>query len=428
LDQTVSEATIGQQLAQPARRLARAANSTTATVTGFAALALLAAFAPILVAAHQLTLSNFGTPFLIEAPYVVVGLIVARRQPSNPIGWLLLLIGSATALSGDCGYYAWTVYGRGHHGLPLGPIALLLGNSTSLFALLGLPMVVLLFPDGRVPSGHWRWVVLGYCVIGAIGVAGQFAFAASALLGHHVNAATVSPGGGSIVVNQPSATRWLSRIDFPAVVAFVLLVLASVAHQVRSWRRSSGVRRQQLKSLMAGGIVCVLALLALGSGTANGNSSDLVEEIWSQVPWIAFAALPISISVAVLRYRLYEVDRLISRTLSYALLTGLLVGTFVGLVALTTDTFALSGRVGVAASTLIAAALFNPLRIRIQRVVDRRFNRARYNAEATVAAFTARLRDAVEIDAIRADLLDAVNRAVQPTHAAIWIKEEAANR
>jgi hypothetical protein len=126
--------------------------------------------------------------------------------------------------------------------------------------------------------------------------------------------------------------------------------------------------------------------------------------------------------VGILRYRLYEIDRLVSRTLAYAILTALLVGTFIGLVALSTNTLAISGRVGVAASTLAAAALFNPLRIRIQRLVDRRFNRAHYDAEATVAAFTARLRDAVEIDAIRADLLDAVNRAVQPTHASVWIR------
>jgi hypothetical protein len=132
--------------------------------------------------------------------------------------------------------------------------------------------------------------------------------------------------------------------------------------------------------------------------------------------------------VGILKYRLYEIDRLISRTLSYALLTALLVGTFIGLVALTTDTLDLSGRVGVAASTLVAAALFNPLRLRIQRLVDRRFNRAHYDAEATVAAFTARLRDAVEIDAVRADLLDAVNRAVQPTQASVWIRQEVVKR
>ena len=125
-----------------------------------------------------------------------------------------------------------------------------------------------------------------------------------------------------------------------------------------------------------------------------------------------WAALPVEDRRGHPQYRLYEIDRLISRTLSYAILTALLVGTFIGLIALTTNTLALSGRVGVAASTLAAAALFNPLRMRIQHLVDRRFNRARYDAEATVAAFTARLRDAVEIDAIRADLLEAVNRAV----------------
>ena len=162
----------------------------------------------------------------------------------------------------------------------------------------------------------------------------------------------------------------------------------------------------------------------------------LTSIIWSSAPAfvgnvllpIALIALPVSIGVGILSYRLYEIDRLVSRTLSYAILTALLVGTFVGLVALSTDTLALSGRVGVAASTLAAAALFNPLRMRIQRLVDRRFNRARYDAEATVAAFTARLRDAVEIDAIRADLLDAVNRAVQPTHASVWIKRHARGR
>ena len=152
--------------------------------------------------------------------------------------------------------------------------------------------------------------------------------------------------------------------------------------------------------------------------------------LWSSAPGvvnavlfpIALSALPLAMGVGILRYRLYDIDRLVSRTLSYALLTALLVGTFVGLVALTTNTLALSGRVGVAASTLVAAALFSPLRIRLQRVVDRRFNRAHYDAEATVAAFNARLRDAVEIDAIRTDLLDAVTRAVQPTHASVWIK------
>src|SRR6202035_1159289 len=216
-------------------------------------------------------------------------------------------------------------------------------------------------------------------------------------------------------------TAWLSSVGAPFLGATALLILAAVAHQIISYRRSVGVGRQQLKSLMAGGAVCVLAVGIFASGTAHAGSSGAAQA-WAQVPWIAFAPLPIRIVAAILRYRLYEIDRLVTRTLSYAILTALLVGTFIGLIALTTNALALSGRVGVAASTLVAAALFNPLRVRIQRLVDRRFNRARYDAEATVAAFTARLRDAGEIDAIRGDLLDVVNRAVQPTHASVWIR------
>jgi hypothetical protein len=133
-------------------------------------------------------------------------------------------------------------------------------------------------------------------------------------------------------------------------------------------------------------------------------------------------ALPVAIGVGILKYRLYEIDRLISRTLSYAILTGLLVGVFIGIVVLATDVLPFSSPVAVAASTLAAAALFNPLRLRIQRLVDRRFNRARYDAEAIVGAFTLRLRDAVDLDTVRGELLQAVTRAVQPAHASVWIR------
>jgi hypothetical protein len=388
--------------------------------------ALIAAFAPVLVLAQRFGLSHFGTPFVIEVPFAAVGFLVARRQPRNPIGWLLLIGCGAAVLSSDAGYYAWAVYSLGHGGLPLGWLAVLLGQ-TGQVAVAALPLVILLFPDGRLPSPRWKWAVVAYLGLGAIALAGGLALAASALIGHRVNAQTLSPGGGSLVVNQPASTAWLLTVGVPFLAAAGLLVLVSVVHQVNSYRRSVGVRRQQLKSLMGGGVVCALAVVVFVSGTANGGSS-LAAQVWSQVPWIAFSALPISISVAILKYRLYEVDRLISRTLSYAILTALLVGTFIGLIALTTNTFALSGRVGVAASTLAAAALFNPLRIRVQRLVDRRFNRAHYDAEATVAAFRTRLRDAVELDAIRADLLDAVNRAVQPTHASVWIKPHTSGR
>jgi len=132
--------------------------------------------------------------------------------------------------------------------------------------------------------------------------------------------------------------------------------------------------------------------------------------------------LPISIGVGVLKYRLYEIDRLVSRTLSYAIVTGLLVGVYVAMIALTTRLIPLSSSVGVAASTLAAVGLFTPVRRRVQHRVDRRFNRASYDAEAMVGSFTSRLRDAVNLDAVRGDLLGAVNAAVEPSHLSLWIR------
>jgi hypothetical protein len=180
---------------------------------------------------------------------------------------------------------------------------------------------------------------------------------------------------------------------------------------VTAFRWARGEQRQRLKWLI--------------SGVAISLPTGIISAVGLGGSWLVsagIAAFPISISVGILRYRLYEIDRLISRTLSYAILTALLAGTFIGLIALTTDTLALSGRVGVAASTLAAAALFNPLRIRVQRLVDRRFNRARYDADAIVAAFSAALRDAVDLDTVRAELLAAVQHAVQPSSASIWIR------
>jgi hypothetical protein len=125
--------------------------------------------------------------------------------------------------------------------------------------------------------------------------------------------------------------------------------------------------------------------------------------------------------VAILKYRLYEIDRIISRTLAYAIVTGLLVGVYAGLVLLATQVFRVHTPAAVAASTLAAAALFNPVRRRVQRMVDRRFNRARYDADKTVAAFAARLKDAVDLDSVRADLASVVTKALEPAHVSVWI-------
>jgi len=387
-----------------------------ATATAIGALALLGPFAALALAILIDRQSSGSTTAIAAYPlfgltFAAVGIVVARRQTRNPVGWLLLATSLAMTVGTLAPEYAYLDYTDNHGGLPFGPVAVLFSQAW-VYAFMLLPLIVVLFPAGRLGS-RWRWPLRLYLAAIVVYVAGTFNVAIVALSLRM----PVDKGGNLAGSGDPhGSAAWFGPVEDAITLGFGVFCVAAVVYQVVSFRRSQNDERQQLKWLGAGGATAIVVLFTT--------------MIWSSAPAfvgdvllpIALTALPISIGVGILRFRLYEIDRLVSRTLAYALLTGLLVGTFIGLVALTTDTLALSGRVGVAASTLVAAALFNPLRVRIQRLVDRRFNRARYDAEATVAAFTARLRDAVEIDAIRTDLLDAVNRAVQPTHASIWIK------
>jgi hypothetical protein len=198
------------------------------------------------------------------------------------------------------------------------------------------------------------------------------------------------------------------------------MVAAWLIGQLIGYRRLTGDARAQQKWVISGAVISFLAVTTNVlpypfSTTGNGVTVSYF------VSW-ALAALPVAMGIGILKYRLYEIDRIVSRTLSYAILTLLLVGTFLGLVAVTTHLLPFSSNVGVAASTLAAAALFNPLRVRVQRAVDRRFNRARYDAEATVNEFSARLRDAVDLDAVQAELLATVQGAVEPAHVSVWIR------
>jgi hypothetical protein len=198
-----------------------------------------------------------------------------------------------------------------------------------------------------------------------------------------------------------------------ALVGYLPFFVAAAVRQLIRYRRSTGTDRQQLKWLMSGGAVAVIGLLV--AATAS-NSSPL------SALFVAIVALPLSMGVAILKYRLYEIDKLISRTISYLLVTGLLVGVFAAIVLLTTRVLPFSSPIGVAASTLTAAALFNPLRRRVQHLIDRRFNRARYDAEAILAGFSGRLRQTVDLMTIQQDLLEAVNLSLTPGHASLWIK------
>jgi hypothetical protein len=194
-----------------------------------------------------------------------------------------------------------------------------------------------------------------------------------------------------------------------------------VTRQVLSWRRATGERRAQLKWLMAGSVATVIGL----AGTFLLQSfTGLLGALDNAMLGLGIFSLPVCITFAISKYHLYDIDRIISRTLAYAIVTGVLVGLYAALVLLATRLLSFQTPVAVAASTLVAAALFNPLRHRVQLRVDRRFNRTRYDADQMVAAFAARLKDTVDLESVRDDLAVAVHQALVPAHISVWIKQD----
>jgi hypothetical protein len=250
-----------------------------------------------------------------------------------------------------------------------------------------------------------------------------YAVAIRAIAGHDIH---VIPGGDLQAVDYPSGgSAWLSTVEAVVLPVLVVFWALFVFRQVLAWRQAGGERRQQLKWLMAGTAVTIVctALVAVVD-TLDTNLGPALT-FASDVAVVGNAALPVGMGVAILKYRLYDIDRIISRTLAYAIVTGLLVGVYAGLVLLATEVFKFHSTVAVAASTLVAAALFNPVRRRVQRAVDRRFNRTRYDADRMVAAFAARLQDAVDLDSAREDLATVVYRALEPAHLSVWINQDS---
>jgi hypothetical protein len=389
----------------------RLASPVTAAVLGVVVLVLVAALAPLSILARQSALINGGQT-LIVIPFAVVGFVVAMRRPGNPIGWLSMAIAACFMFSTDSGFYAVLVYRQGHH-LPLGPVALVLYEFW-FPAIAALTLVILLFPDGWLPPGFWRAVAWAAGTVLTVFTITLTVATVTAIDGHHVR---LDAFDGLAAIDNP--TGWFAVAERIFLLFSLAVLVGSVARQLLNWRRSPGERRQQLKWLASGlavGVTCLIVSLVTGGSTAPGVV------LVSNIVTVGVAALPVSIGVAILKYRLYEIDRLISRTLAYAVVTGLLVGVYAGLVLLATRVLSFSSPVAVAASTLVAAALFNPVRRRVQRAVDRRFNRARYDADRMVAEFAARLKDAVDLDAVRADLAGVVHAALEPAHVTVWVR------
>jgi len=374
-------------------------------VVGGLLLALAAATLVLDGLIHRLSLRGAAVGVLIVLTFAGVGLLIVRRQRASPIGWLMILFTALSLLGAPTSYYAMLYYRLGHHALPLAPLALLL-SSVQVPSFAVFPVVILLFPDGRLTSLRWRRALGAYAVMVGFVLALLVAGAAAAIAGHDVR---LSPTGS--LASSSRLAEWFENppgwLIIPIIAAIVIIGVSFLGHQMVSWRGAEGDRRQQLKWLASGAAVAVASLIV---AAVLGTAPLLV----------GLVALPVGIGVGILRYRLYDIDRIISRTLAYALVTGLLVGVYTALV-LSIQAFGLRTPVAVAAATLAAAALFNPLRRRVQRGVDRRFNRARYDADHTVAAFAARIKDAVEVASVRDDLAVVVHQTLEPTHVSVWI-------
>ena len=365
---------------------------------------------PIDILTHQVhgneqVTVDWATALGFSVPGAVTGTVVAARRPGNPLGWLLLALFafSGTPLSG----YAYLDNGLHRGTLPLGQAAVAGAAAWPVWLFL-IALLLWLFPDGRLPRGRWRRVSVALIAAGA-------ALAAAASAGNYlavVGYAVPVRAGGSPAAN-PSGV-W-AVIQVAAVIGSVASWLLWLIGQVPRYRRSAGERREQLKWLYAGAVALVVA--ALISALASGDSASY----WQVVGTLGLAVLPVCVGVAVLKYRLYAIDRIVSRVIAYAIVTAVLGGLFAGLVLVATEVLPVKGPVAVAAATLVAAALFNPLRRRVQHAVDRRFNRARYDAESVIAAFTARLRDTVDLDMVQGDLVGTVDAAFQPAHVSVWV-------
>ena len=328
----------------------------------------------------------------------VTGFVLASRRPRNRIGWLALTAGLALGLSSFANQYEQRALVAAPGSLPAGPVALWVSTWIWPIPLAMVAFLFLLFPTGRLRSRRWRpaaWFV------GAV-----FALSTAALM-----------AGATREWAHPSAS-FQQLVSPPVLAAMVIcfpaaLVVSGSAIVVR-FARSAAEERLQLKWFAAATVLVVATFIALILTNSNSVAAAILNNL-------ALLCLDAAIAIAVLKYRLYEIDRIISRTLAYTIVTGLLAGLYAGLVLLATRVLSFSSPVAVAASTLTAAALFSPLRRRVQRVVDRRFNRARYDADEMVATFAARLKDAVDLDAVQADLASVVQQALEPAHVSIWM-------
>jgi hypothetical protein len=346
---------------------------------------------------------------LVAVPFLIVGALVARRRPDNPVGWLFMAFAGVAAVA-FTGLAYWASGPSGAGSRPGASVAASLAihlwhPGFSLFIL-----AFLLFPDGRLMSPRWRTAASVTVALGIVGVV-------SGMLEHgfYRDFLPNEPVLPAPLVTGPVAdvAAWIFSFCILALV-FGILGLSTVCIFLR-FRRSTGVVRQQMKWVMSAIVVFAIALPGslIFLGEAHGA--------------FALPLIPISAGIAILRYRLFDIDVIINRALVYGALTAALALVYVGgVLSLGAIVGSVTGQesstLAVAASTLVVAGLFGPFRRSLQSFIDRRFYRHKYDAEQTVAAFSARLRDQLDLDSLNAELTAVVARTVQPTHVSVWLR------
>jgi hypothetical protein len=350
-------------------------------------------------------LSRFGW-----GAYPTVGAVIVARRPRNPVGWLCCAVGLLLGPAFLGQDYAWYTLVHKPGSLPGGQAMAWLGQWPWRVVLGLLSFLLLLFPSGQLVSARWRPVAWA-------------AAAGTVLLGLW---AALAPrpleGAGLERLTNPLGIHGAETIfrvlQAAAAVLLVATVLAAASMVVR-FRRARGEERQQLKWFTYTAVLSVLVWLVF---IVTGAADRLPAALGITIALIWLVAVPAAIGVAMLRYRLYDIDRLINRTLVYGLLTALLGGAYAGLVLALGQVFGRSSSLAVAIATLTIAAAFQPARRRVQQVVDRRFNRRRYDAATTIAGFSARLRQQLDLEALTVELLAVVDQTMEPTTVSLWLR------
>jgi hypothetical protein len=347
-----------------------------------------------------------------EATFMVVpavGFVLASRRPGNRIGWIFLGAGLVLGLGFFCQRYGQRGLIAAPGSLPAAQAAAWFVNWAWQIAAAGLAFILLLFPTGRLRSRRWRpaaWFVAAVFTLDEV-------------------SQVVRAGRLWADPLAPLGDGWYPGLRTAILILVPAALLVGAAAVAVRFAGSSGEERLQLKWFAMAALLVIAVIIPLALAPQIGLSPNVASRAVAVLKvafGLALVCVYAAIAIAVLKYRLYDIDRVISRTLAYAIVTGVLAGVYAGLVLLATQVFRVHAPVAVAAATLAAAALFAPVRRRVQQRVDRRFNRARYDADQTVAAFAAHLKDAVDLDTICEDLARAVQTALEPAHVSVWTR------